>query len=493
MNIKQAKEYIKQTVSLYLKKDEFGEYEIPVVRQRPVFLLGAPGVGKTAIMEQVASELGIALVSYAMTHHTRQSALGLPVIKHKVYDGIETDVTEYTMSEIISTMYDTMEVSGIKEGILFLDEINCVSETLAPSMLQFLQYKEFGNHKIPEGWVVITAGNPPEFNKSVREFDVVVMDRLKVLEVTPDYKVFREYAYEKGIHPAIINFLDLKKEYFYLIENTVKGRSYVTARGWEDLSQIILMYEAAGLKVDETLVEQYIRNVTVIKEFTAYYDLYQKYKRDYGVNDILRGEYSDASINKAQKAAFDERLSLLGMLMDRVLKDMKDSVVLTDCLSGLQPILKAIKEEPNLADKLHELSEAKRKQLLSLTKAGSLSKDNDKIIRYGMRFMDEVRKSLLEENGDFELVKNKYNAALSDVKDKSIATGNELKYAFDFISKAFEGGNEMLIFVTNLTVNDYAARFLARFPSEEYEKYHKELMIDNRAADIGARIDELNK
>ena len=74
MNIKQAKEYIKNSVNLYLKKDEFGEYRIPVVRQRPIFLLGAPGIGKTAIMEQIAQELGIALGSYSMTHHTRQSA-----------------------------------------------------------------------------------------------------------------------------------------------------------------------------------------------------------------------------------------------------------------------------------------------------------------------------------------------------------------------------------------------------------------------------------
>ena len=57
MNIKQAKEYIRNTVDLYLKKDSYGEYRIPVVRQRPVFLLGAPGVGKTAIMEQIAQEL----------------------------------------------------------------------------------------------------------------------------------------------------------------------------------------------------------------------------------------------------------------------------------------------------------------------------------------------------------------------------------------------------------------------------------------------------
>ena len=114
LNIKQAKEYIKDSVKLYLKKDEDGEYRIPVVRQRPIFLLGAPGIGKTAVMEQIAQELGIALVSYSMTHHTRQSALGLPFIAHKEYDGLTYDVSEYTMSEIIASVYDVMQNSGIK-------------------------------------------------------------------------------------------------------------------------------------------------------------------------------------------------------------------------------------------------------------------------------------------------------------------------------------------------------------------------------------------
>ena len=203
MNIKRAKDDIKECVRIYLKKDEFGEYRIPVVRQRPIFLLGAPGIGKTAIMEQIAQELGLALVSYSMTHHTRQSALGLPFICKKEYGGRSYDVSEYTMSEIIASVYETMEESGVKEGILFLDEINCVSETLAPSMLQFLLYKVFGRHQIPEGWVVVTAGNPPEYNRSVREFDVVTLDRLKVLDVEADYRTWKEYASTQGVHSAI--------------------------------------------------------------------------------------------------------------------------------------------------------------------------------------------------------------------------------------------------------------------------------------------------
>ena len=71
MDIKRAKEEIKNSIQAYLAKDEFGEYRIPAVRQRPVLLMGAPGIGKTAVMEQVARECGVALVSYSITHHTR--------------------------------------------------------------------------------------------------------------------------------------------------------------------------------------------------------------------------------------------------------------------------------------------------------------------------------------------------------------------------------------------------------------------------------------
>ena len=256
MDIKRAKKEIKDSIEAYLAKDEFGDYMIPQIRQRPILLMGPPGIGKTQVMEQVAKECKVALVAYTITHHTRQSAVGLPFIEKKVYGGKEYSVTEYTMSEIIASVYDKMKETGLKEGILFIDEINCVSETLAPTMLQFLQCKMFGNQKIPEGWIIVAAGNPPEYNKSVRDFDVVTLDRIKKIDVEVNYDVWKEYAYQADIHPAILAYLEIRRDYFYRMETTVDGRVFATARGWEDLSQLLKTYERLGKKADREVVHQ---------------------------------------------------------------------------------------------------------------------------------------------------------------------------------------------------------------------------------------------
>ena len=242
MNIQEAKKEICHTLKAYLMKDEHGTYSYPVLRQRPILLMGPPGIGKTAVVEQAARECGLGCISYTITHHTRQSAIGLPEISHRVYNDRKVTVTDYTMSEIVASVYDYMEATGKKEGILFIDEINCVSETLAPAMLALLQNKTFGSHKIPEGWILVAAGNPPQYNKSVREFDIVTLDRVRKIEIEPDCRAWLSYARANHVHRAVTSYLEMKKQNFYLVENSADGKFFVTARGWEYLSRLLDSY-----------------------------------------------------------------------------------------------------------------------------------------------------------------------------------------------------------------------------------------------------------
>lgn len=497
MNIKEAKNQIKQSVGIYLAKDEFGNYKIPIEKQRPIFLIGAPGIGKTAIMEQIAKELDIAIVSYSMTHHTRQSALGLPFIVEKDYDGQRVNVSEYTMSEIIASVYESMEKSGKKEGILFLDEINCVSETLAPSMLQFLQYKTFGNHRVPQGWVICTAGNPPEYNRSVHEFDVVTMDRLKVMEAEADFDVWKLYAEQKGLHNSIMSYLDIKKDDFYHIENTVDGKVYVTARGWEDLSEAIYLYEEKGFKTDEALIGQYIRDKRVAGEFATYYELYEKYKSDYGIRNILENGADTSVVTRASAASFDERTTVMGLIIEALRPGIRACVEKKEALKGLLDKLKSVGSEGDVSGRLSQIIDELNAQLLKEEAASGLSHERRRINQFRTSFLeDNIQKIKLEGvsgSEAFELLKDSFNKLVTESKESDAAALKELDNAFDFTEKAFGDDNEMLLLVTELTVNKAAARFITDNGCEKYYKYNQKLMLNERSKNLREEIEEFKR
>lgn len=431
MNIKEAKQEIVNTVKAYLCKNAEGEYRIPAIRQRPVLLMGPPGIGKTQIMEQIAEECGIGLVSYTITHHTRQSAVGLPMIKTEEFDGKEYSVTEYTMSEIIAGVYKAVKEQRHSEGILFIDEINCVSETLIPTMLQFLQCKTFGNQKVPEGWIIVAAGNPPEFNRSVREFDMVTYDRLRVINIDADLEVWREYAREREIHNAILSYLDIRPQNFYRVEADVDGLKFITARGWEDMSSLMYVYEELGISINAGVVGEFLHNEDVAEDFGAYYDLYNKYRDDYGINNILMGNAAPDIYRRMVEADYDERLTVVNLLLDTLNKHFKYSTALKADTDNWYKYIK---------DKI---------------KAGEDAAAIDK------------------EKAEFAAQAER----LESVEEQTLA---KLENAFDFlegskqeISREDIGklDQEMLIFVTGLTTGKESSSFLLVNPCDRYKSY----------------------
>ncbi len=437
MNIKQAKEEIKYTVRAYLAKDAAGGYRIPAVRQRPVLLMGPPGIGKTQIMEQIASEMKIGLVSYTITHHTRQSAVGLPFIREEEFDGRACSVTEYTMSEIIASVYRKIRDGGQREGILFIDEINCVSETLAPTMLQFLQCKTFGNQAVPQGWLIVAAGNPPEYNKSVRDFDMVTLDRVRYMTVEADLSVWKEYAVERGICGAVMSYLELRPQNFYRVETDVDGMKFVTARGWEDMSNLMRVYEELGLPVNEEVVRGFVHHDDVAEDAAAYFDLYQKYRDDYGIPELLRGRVKPAVYARIDAAAFDERLAVVNLLLD-----------------GLRGYFKKSAAERERTDAMYA-----------------------------------ALKDAAGETADRAAARAAFERQLNVLEASEQETLGAVEYAFDFMERAFLNGQEMVVFVTELAMDGTAALFLAEHACEWYTRYGAELLIGTKKAELLSEIE----
>ena len=501
MNIKEAKEVIIHAVQAYLDKDETGTYTIPPERQRPLLLMGPPGIGKTAIMEQVAQECGIGLVSYTITHHTR----------------------------IIAAVYDQIETPGIREGILFLDEINCVSETLAPTMLQFLQYKTFGTHRVPDGYIIVTAGNPPQYNKSVRDFDIVTLDRLRRIDIEEDFAAFREYASRVGIHGSVMAYLGIRSNHFYSIRTEVEGRHFVTARGWEDLSRTIQVHEKRNLPVDEDLAVQFLQDPEIARSFAAYYDLYKKYKDIYRVPDILEGRFftvedpagstADAGHDEAdevrsrevflvdpvrvqemQEAPFDEKLSLISLLIDALSRSFKDCAqdkavqeLIMKEMSKVRMVLKEAdspegshRQKSLAAETISAESSRILRALQRRKDAGiPVSREEERVQRIACRAMDQLAGEIREKAAagtltareQYGLVKTWF-AAREAGRQREIRQADEhLTNTFRFLSRVYGEGQEMVLFLTELSAGYYSLRFINEHGNESYFRLNRLLLL----------------
>ena len=498
MNIKEAKEEILHTIQIYTRKDAHGQYLMPSVRQRPVLLIGPPGIGKTAIMEQISRECGIGLTAYTITHHTRQSAVGLPVIVKKNYQGKEYSITEYTMSEIIASVYETIEKSGCQEGILFIDEINCVSETLVPTMLQFLQNKTFGTHPVPEGWVIVAAGNPVEYNKSAREFDIVTLDRVKRIDVEPDLAVWKEYAWAKGIHPAILSYLSLHNDRFYHVENTASGVRFVTARGWEDLSSILYGYEDLDLTPDADLVLQYLQEPETARDFAGYYDLYAKYRQDYRIPELLSGRISEEEFqdrcNLVQQASTDEKISVVGLLLDGwnsfFQQFQKEDQFTTALHDTLKQIRAALLREETLDEIIIQRKQTLKVKLENHLISSADYEQNEQITKILESCLVETRKKRVNDpQKNLAILRDALSDEVDNRKNLAAQTSLALENGYRFASEAFEDGPELLFLTSDLSHNPKAVQFISTFGCEPYFHYSEQLMFQEKRQTLLRKIE----
>ena len=499
MNIQEAKKEICHTLKAYLMKDEHGTYSYPVLRQRPILLMGPPGIGKTAVVEQAARECGLGCISYTITHHTRQSAIGLPEISHRVYNDRKVTVTDYTMSEIVASVYDYMEATGKKEGILFIDEINCVSGTLAPAMLALLQNKTFGSHKIPEGWILVAAGNPPQYNKSVREFDIVTLDRVRKIEIEPDCRAWLSYARANHVHRAVTSYLEMKKQNFYLVENSADGKFFVTARGWEDLSRLLDSYEKLGFEIRNEIIGEFLQKEEIARDFSAYYGLYRKYGQDYDFSGILNGTCTEEEQRKKEMAvsqgSFEEKFAVVNLLngaLDSAAAEYEKLEQFTETLYSQLLYLKSYlkkESEQDFRNRLDDFIQKQRQSLMVKVDMELISVGEhqlqEKTLKTLETYVNRVKGEHIRESQDgFDKIREYFReeVEIRDKETKKMET--KLQRAFAFIKNSFGDGQELLLFITEITGSPVLVDFIAQNGCPAYFKYSRTLLGKNREREL---------
>ena len=238
------------------------------------------------------------------------------------------------------------------------------------------------------------------------------------------------------------------------------------------------------------------------------------------MEDILAGKSPAGAGEKARKADFDERLSLMGMLIDHVQRDIRENMEKLDYLSGILVHMKALRNaaeqesgapsgsgaqietDPDAGSRpgetvralLEKQAAGREKGMEALQTAGSLSDREKRKQRKIIRFLRECGRELRlhdvpDSNAAVELLKARYDEEVTSYRQETEKVGKELHSLFAFVEDAFGSGNEMLILLTECTVNQDSAKFISMYGCEDYRKHHEEMMVSERGDLLMRQID----
>ena len=317
-----------------------------------------------------------------------------------------------------------------------------------------------------------------------------------MMHAEPDYTVWRKYAVNAGIHNAILSYLDVKKQDFYLVQTTVDGKQIVTPRAWEDLSDMIHISETLSLPVTEIMVEQYIQSQNISKDFAIYYELYNKYKSKYQINDILSGYWTDTLQKQAKAARFDERMSLVNILVDNVSEDIRQNnhrqKVLKQVTGDLSDIRKQSVAGRSCRPVLSAQITRNREWYLTEQEKGLLTTAQKNLYYDQLEFLVSYEKQLVSnDSSDFTVLETLFCKDTALFKQDVLRIQDKLQHLFRFLEETYGNENEILIAVSSLTGNKDCVTFINQFGCDAYFAHNKDLLYFERQQDLEQKIETI--
>ncbi|MEY5061258.1 MAG: hypothetical protein RIS45_1179 [Planctomycetota bacterium] len=201
----------------------------------PAFIWGPPGVGKSAIVAQLARERGLELVDIRAPLLDPTDLRGIPAV---VGDRAEWFAPSFLPRE------------GAAPGVLFFDELNAAPPIVQASLYQLVLDRRIGEYRLPDGWVVVAAGNREQDRSVVYRMPEALSNRFVHLDFQPSFDDWRRWAVSRQLHASVVAFLSLRRELLH--KPGGNERAFPTPRSWEMAADILDAYGTC-LAPDEAL------------------------------------------------------------------------------------------------------------------------------------------------------------------------------------------------------------------------------------------------
>jgi len=212
-----------------------------------VMIWGAPGIGKSSVVAQVAASQALQLVDLRLSQLAPTDLRGLPVAA----DGL-------------ARWYPPEFLPRDGRGILFLDEINMAPPAIQGIAQQLILDRKVGSYVVPDGWFIWAAGNRHEDRASVFAMPAPLANRFMHFDVHADFESFKRYALRRGVHESVLSFLAFRPQLLHRYDET--SAAWPSPRSWEVASQL----HVAGLGI------HFAVGNAAASEFVAYQDVYQR-------------------------------------------------------------------------------------------------------------------------------------------------------------------------------------------------------------------------
>ncbi|MCF6308907.1 MAG: MoxR family ATPase [Sulfurimonas sp.] len=246
-----------------------------VEQKVPTFLWGAPGVGKSSIVRQIADEKGIGFIDLRLALMDPTDLKGIPF-----YDK-ESHTALWAPPAFLPS-------SG--SGILFLDELNSASPSVQASAYQLILDRKVGEYELPEGWAIVAAGNREGDRGLTYRMPSPLANRFVHFEMEVDVEDWRLWAYKNSLDERIISYISYKSEHLFTFDSKSDVKSFATPRSWEYVNSILKSSITQGLLLD-TLSGAVGKDVAV--SFLSYSKVMNKLPDIQNILTCGTGEYSD--------------------------------------------------------------------------------------------------------------------------------------------------------------------------------------------------------
>ena len=195
-----------------------------VEQKVPTFLWGAPGIGKSSIVKQIAETKKISFIDLRLALMDPTDLKGIPF-----YDK-DTHTALWAPPAFLPK-------EG--EGILFLDELNAAPPSVQSSAYQLILDRRIGEYELPIGWAIVAAGNRDGDRGVTYRMPSPLANRFVHFEMEVDIDDWKDWAYKKEIDNSIISYISLKNEHLFTFDAKSDMKSFATPRSWGYVDSIL--------------------------------------------------------------------------------------------------------------------------------------------------------------------------------------------------------------------------------------------------------------